>query len=360
MRQSMYATYDINKSYQENYEYGPYVNFNIPNRIILKPIKLWNFTINSPLGIAAGPLLNSKYIALYAKLGFDILVYKTVRTIERLSHNWPNCLLLDRSSQLTENDIGKCINPLYTKPKKFKDISITNSFGIPSKSIEFWQEDIKKANQSLNDRQLMIVSCVGTPLKNNSLIDDFIICAEKAVEAGAKVIELNYSCPNVFSKEGKIYQDPKLSSIISKSVKKAIKDIPLIIKIGYISNYEIINKIIKANAPFIDGISAINTIPMEINNISSTHPINDRSLSKSGICGSIIKNLALKMLNQIVRIRKKNKMDFIIFGTGGVVCYEDIDDYLTLGADIVMSATGIIWNPLLGYHWSSQKCKKNI
>ena len=58
----LYATYDIDQSYRENYDQGPCVNFAIPQKIQLKPIKLWNFTINSPLGVAAGPLLNAKYI----------------------------------------------------------------------------------------------------------------------------------------------------------------------------------------------------------------------------------------------------------------------------------------------------------
>ena len=77
---------------------------------------------------------------------------------------------------------------------------------------------IEKAHQSIGTNQLMIVSCVGTQLKSRSLIDDFVFCAQKAMEVGTKAIELNYSCPNIFSKGGSIYQDPFLSRSRSDGV----------------------------------------------------------------------------------------------------------------------------------------------
>lgn len=348
----LYSTYIIDKSYQENYDQGPFTDFLIPKKIQLKPIKLWNFTINSPIGVAAGPLLNSKYIDLYAKLGFDILVYKTLRTVQYLPHPMPNCLMVDSSKQLRQKDIGEVIYPCNTKPNKISDIAITNSFGIPSKRIDLWQEDIEKANRGLDTNQLMIVSCVGTPLESRSLIDDFVLCAEKAVEAGSKAIELNFSCPNVFSKEGSIYQDPFLSSTISKKVKSAIKDTPLIIKIGYMSSHEVTKKVIKANAPFIDGIAGINTISMQVRNKNdNSQALSGKNRLNSGICGHIIKDLALEMTKRIVQIRRQQGFDFVIFGTGGVICSSDINDYLNSGSDIVMSATGSIWNPFLAYDW---------
>lgn len=351
----LYPTYDIYQSYRKNYDQGPGVSFTMPEKIKLKPMKLWDFTINSPLGVAAGPLLNAKYIALYAKLGFDLPVYKTVRTVERLAHHLPNCLMVDSSRQLTQKDIGEEIYPFDAEPSHVSDIAITNSFGIPSKSIEVWQADIEKANQSLGVGQLMIVSCVGTPLQNRSLVDDFVLCAQKAVEAGAKAIELNYSCPNVISKEGSIYQDPELSSTISKRVKHVIKGVPLIIKIGYMSSDQATQKVIQANAPFIDGIAAINTISMQVKNKDNAQALPGKGRRNSGICGRIIKDLALQMTKRIARIRKQQQFEFVLFGTGGVVCSSDIDDYLKSGADLVMSATGSMWNPWLAHDWQKSQ-----
>ncbi|WP_440651844.1 hypothetical protein [Cysteiniphilum sp. 19S12-1] len=353
----LHPTYDIHKSYDENYNNGPMCDFTIPKRIQLKPINLWGYQINSPIGVPAGPLINAEYIKLYAELGFDLPVYKTVRTVERKVHPAPNCLMVDSHKQLTIDDIGQSIYPFDEAPQTPHEIAITNSFGIPSKSIEIWQEDIAKANACMAPDQLMIVSCVGTPVPERNFINDFILCAQKAVEAGAKAIELNYSCPNVVSKEGSIYQDAELSSTISKAVKKAIKDVPLMIKMGYIKDEAKAHDIIKANAPFVDSIAAINTISMQARNKDNTQALPGEGRLNSGICGSIIKDLSLEMTKRIHKIRTENHFDFVLCGVGGIVCPEDIDDYLNAGADIAMSATGAMWNPLLAHQWQSMHSK---
>ncbi len=351
----LHPTYDIHKSYLENYNNGPQVDFEIPERISLPAVKIWDFTLNSPIGIPAGPLLNAKYVSLYAKLGFDIPVYKTVRTIEREAHPKPNCLMVDSSKSLTEKDISQSIYPFDRSPRTTQEIAITNSFGIPSKPVEIWQQDIETANKALDKDQLMIVSCVGTPLPQRNIIEDFVLCAEKAVEAGAKAIELNFSCPNVISKEGSIFQDPELSSTISQAVKKAINATPLMIKMGYIASKSHLEQILKANAPFVDGIAAINTISMQARLKNNQQALPGEGRLNSGICGSIIKDMALEMTKRIHHIRQKEKYDFILCGVGGIVGYQDIDDYLDAGADIAMSGTGAMWNPLLAHEWQKHR-----
>ncbi len=354
----LHPTYDIHKSYDENYSDGPTCDFEIPSRVKLKPIKLWGYEVNSPIGVPAGPLINAEYIRLYAQLGFDLPVYKTVRTIERKVHPAPNCLMVDSHKQLTADDIGQSIYPFDREPETLDEIAITNSFGIPSKAIEIWQADVEKANTLMANDQLMIVSCVGTPLTDRGFIEDFVFCAQKVVEAGAKAIELNFSCPNVISNEGSIYQDPILSSTIAKAVKSAVKNVPLMIKMGYIANERRVLEIIKANAPFVDGIAAINTISMQARKKDGAQALPGEGRLNSGICGSIIKNLALEMTRRIHKIRQQHKFDFVLCGVGGIVSPKDIDDYLNAGADIAMSATGAMWNPLLAHDWQMHKASQ--
>src|SRR5258705_62835 len=55
--------------------------------------------LNSSLGIAAGPLLNSKWVEAYARLGFDVLTYATVRSTFQAAYPLPNIRHVDNREQ---------------------------------------------------------------------------------------------------------------------------------------------------------------------------------------------------------------------------------------------------------------------
>lgn len=353
MNMDIYNTYDIEKSYDWNYENAPLFSGQIPSRPDNgKKIKLFDIELNSPIGIPAGPLLNSKWIDLYAKLGFDILVYKTVRTVPFKSHPVPNCLYVDYSKQLGEEDVQSEIREAETPPNNIENFSITNSFGVPSASPEVWMADVEKANGALSDGQVMIVSVMGTSQENETIAENYAKCASMAKEAGAKIIEVNYSCPNIKSGQGSIYQDAELSSEISKAVKDAIKDIPLLVKIGYMAEKKALEEFFTANAPYIDGISAINTIPMKVLDQNGKPALKDENRIISGVCGSVIRDISQKFCRDIANVISEQKYDIVNCGVGGIVKPEDFTDRLNGGADIVMSATGAMWDPYLAnkYH----------
>ena len=60
---------------------------------------LFGRPLNSSLGIAAGPLLNSKWVEAYARLGFDVLTYATVRSTFQAAHALPNIRHVDNREQ---------------------------------------------------------------------------------------------------------------------------------------------------------------------------------------------------------------------------------------------------------------------
>ena len=81
--------YDIRKDYTWNFDHAP--------EPVVGDVPAvdgdWTYCgqpVDSPLGIAAGPLLNGRWLLYYASLGFDILTYKTVRARERASYGLPN------------------------------------------------------------------------------------------------------------------------------------------------------------------------------------------------------------------------------------------------------------------------------
>lgn len=343
--------YDISKTFRENFKRGPFVKVSIPQREVGgSPYKLLDFEINYPLGIPAGLLLNSRWVNSFAKWGFDILTYKTVRSKHKESYPFPNCIYIDIDHQLSSSEIER---PLVQKEQAvYSDkITITNSLGVPSEEPSQWQADVQKAKGYLSKGQILIVSVVGTFEDNGSFKkfnEDFARCAKLAEEAGADVIELNFSCPNSPASEGEIFTDAKLSAEISKAVKRSIRK-PVFIKIGYFLKPDAMSKVIEANAPFVDGIVSINTLKASVVKRDGITPALGIGREKSGVCGWAIKSCGLAQAEALVSLREKEKYDFRIIGVGGVMTLADIEDYLNTGVDAVQSCTGAMFYPDLAY-----------
>lgn len=340
-------TYDINKSYDWNYDFGPRFKGKLSSRDIFPAKKFLSFSVNSLFGIPAGPLLNSNWVKLYAKLGFDILTYKTVRTKSYAAHSMPHILYIEQNDSSSEKQgivIGK---PYFSK---YDNLTITNSFGVPSKDPDVWQEDVKKSLEVLADGQLLIVSVMGTHeavSNQKDFIGDFAKCAQLALEAGAPVIEVNLSCPNLHE-DGIVCYDIKLSSLICRQIKNVIGDVPLIAKIGYYDKEQELRDFVAQTGKFIDGIAAINTIKKNIDDVQVKKP-HFRNLQGSGICGTYIKPYGIEMVERLRTIRKEWQMKFAIIGIGGVTTPEDYEDYINIGADAVQSGSGAMVDPHLAH-----------
>jgi dihydroorotate dehydrogenase len=68
---------------------------------------------------------------------------------------------------------------------------------------------------------------------------------------------------------------------------------------------------------------------------------------KSGICGHAVKWAGLDMVRRLKRLREELGMRYGIIGCGGVTVPSDFKEYRDAGADVVMTATGAMWNPYL-------------
>ncbi len=367
------VSYDWHKTYDENYDAGPqcglgegdwkkigeyreFLNSKLPKK------KFLGFTINSTVGIAAGPLLNHKFVSHYARLGFDMPVQKTVRSTFTKVHPFPNVLMVNINHQISESEIGsRTVARLDTKQER---LSITNSFGMPSKSIEEWTEDFKKTKPA--EGQLKLISVVGTPpsdkgkagcvscsSKNHSefqhLAEDFAALAQLGFEAGAQAVEMNFSCPNVTGKEGQIYTSVESAKEICKTAREQVGEgKKLIAKLGFYKDYDNMAAVLEAVTDYVDGVCAINTIPLEIVDEKGMQAMPGEGRLKSGVCGFAIKNLALRTINDFAVVRKKLGRDFAIIGVGGITQPEDALEFYEFGADAVQIATGVMWDQLLG------------
>jgi dihydroorotate dehydrogenase (NAD+) catalytic subunit len=346
-------TYDISKSWEENYDNGPIFSEELPPLPTKRNYKFLGFDLISPLGVAAGPLPNFKWIDLYAKLGYGSIVHKTVRTEKHASHPTPNVLIVNVEGKLSLNQNDAVVGHT-TLNQPVENLSITNSFGNPSPDPTDWVEEVKKEKSAMPNGQLLIVSVYGTHKKGMSLQDlanDYAKAAVMAKEAGAPVIEINLSCPNVLGDEDpNIYMSPVSSATISKTVKMAIGSTPLILKVGYYDSYQKMTDVLKALDGSFDAISSINTISKKVVNEKGEQALPGRDVS--GLCGAAIKPFGLETVQNLVNAKKDLGLDFEIIGTGGVMKPEDVNDYLNAGANHVHTATAAMFNPFLAYEFA--------
>lgn len=341
--------YDINKTFEENFN-------NPPFPLIKPPVRNWpekkqwisvlDYSLASNVGAAACAVTTGKGIALLSQLGFDVLTYKTIRRKAYPAHPLPNIVYLECEKLFNYADLKETI---FTKGKIEKNnskLAISNSFGNGCLEPMVIMQDIALAKNSLAEGQMLIVSVYGEGDSLPSISQDFAAAALMAKEAGADAIELNFSCPNLMKSGEPLYWSIEHVLQITRFVVKCLGNIPVLLKFGLIHQYEFSVKLLIAAAQAgARGISAINSISMRVLNENHLPAFGKRIYS--GVSGYPIRQLALRCVKRLVQINQTEKLNLSIFGMGGITIPEHFNEFLDIGVDIALSATGMMWNPYL-------------
>lgn len=349
--------YDPGVSYEENYDDGPFGAFADHKVFTQKDTPQYDFLgqkVNLPFGIPAGPLLNSNFVKAAFEKGFDICVYKTVRANVFPCHAFPNIL----SVHFQEKDLTlKRLEKEVIADENYQDpISITNSFGVPSRKPEIWQEDVKKAISYTGKGQVMVLSFMGTVKKDQTqkeFIEDYVMAAKLAHQTGVKILEANLSCPNI-GNEGLVCYNLEVTQKVVKGIRKVIGSTPLILKIGYYIKDKDLEKLSEIANEYASDIAGINTLQASIVDNNGKQALPGSNRLKSGVCGYGIKWAGVNTVKRLKKIKDKKKYTFNITGVGGVLSPKDYFEYKKAGADCVMSATGAMWNPYLAQEIKKQ------
>lgn len=350
--------YNPRKSYEENFADGPFGEF-ANNKVIDRGDRQpqHNFLghqLYLPLGIPAGPLLNSNFIKAAFSKGFDICTYKTVRTRAHPCHQHPNILAVKIKQDLT---LEKAKQPLVANNDYTQPLSITNSFGVPSAEPDSWQVDMKQASEYASKGQVLVGSFQGTRGKGETeqdLVEDYVLGARLTKEAGAKILEANLSCPN----EGKaklLCFDIPLVARLAQAMKNQVGNTPLLLKLAYFESDHELQQLVETAGKVVDGFVAINTISAQVVDKNGNQALPGEGRAISGVCGAGIKWAGLEMVKRLKRLRSQLNLNYAVVGVGGVMTTEDYQEYQQLGPDAVMSATGAMWNPNLAQEvWQMQ------
>ncbi len=341
--------YDPKKSYEDNFTNGPYGAF-ADGKVVEDDgepeFDFLGYKVYSPFGIPAGPLLNSQFCKGAFEKGFDICVYKTVRSGAFPCHPFPNVLGVKIEGDLT---LEKAKHPLVAVPDYSEPLSITNSFGVPSRDYPIWQDDVNKAIAFEDKGQITVLSFMGTVKENQTaeeFIEDWRLAARYAKKTGAKVFEANLSCPNI-GNEGLVCYDLDMTRNVCKVIREELGDSPFILKVGYFQDINELRKLAAIANEFGNGISSINTIAAEVVDKDGNQALPGKNRIKSGVCGNSIKWAGLEMVQRLKALRSELGYHYTIIGVGGVTVPQDFLEYRNAGADVVMSATGAMWNPHL-------------
>jgi len=164
-----------------------------------------------------------------------------------------------------------------------------------------------------------------------STLEEYVECTRILTQENTiKAFEINVSCPNV--KEGGLQFGNDVSAVgkITEKVK-SVTDKPVIIKlspnVSYISEFA---KAVKKEGG--DAVSAINTLVGTSFNIFTKKP--KLFNISGGLSGPAIKPVALAKVLEI-----KRNVDIPIIGIGGISNWQDVIEFMIVGASAVQLGT---------------------
>jgi dihydroorotate dehydrogenase (NAD+) catalytic subunit len=360
-------TYRMDRTYRWNYEHGPQlVDDALPPvpETSLKPF--FGRRVRSRLGISAGLLLNSRWIAAYARLGYDLLTYKTVRSTARACYPLPNWVFVDAREPLAPGEDGPPLCRLTHPPPSASRLTTAVCFGMPSMPPDVWRADVREARRLLRPDQSLMVSVVGTPpsgvaspsrrhsltssasqaLAAELLAQDFARCARWAAEAGADAVEANFSCPNVCSAEGMVYRDPAMSRQIAECIRAAIPATPFLVKAGYFAEEPAMEAFLRAVEPSADGVVLVNAVSRRVVDPDGT-PTFGAAMPRVGILGGAIHDVCVANVHRAVTMRDRLGLRLHILAVGGVFTGDDAAHYFAAGAEAVLMGGAPMFYPEL-------------
>jgi dihydroorotate dehydrogenase len=343
-------TYRADRSFEWNHAHGP--DFSGPWPAVPEPPtkSFLGLQVRSRFGVPASILLNSRWVETYARLGFDLLTYKTVRGVARLCHPPPNWIFLDeRSVKDGLADPNAALVRAATPPAAPSAATTAGSFGTPSVAPEVWEPDIAVARRACGPGQVLIVSVMGTArpdLSEAAFVGDFADLARRVAAGGADIVEADLSCPNVARREGEVYLDAARSAAIARAMKAAVGGRPVLLKIGAMPDRARLEEFLDRVAGVADGVVMINAPRRRIVDAAGT-PVFGAGRERAGVAGGAVKSIALRVVGDAADYIARRGLALAVVGVGGIASAGDARPFLDAGAAAVQSATAATWNPWL-------------
>ena len=213
-------------------------------------------------------------------------------------------------------------------------VGFKNMEQIAEHSLEENLADLRRLKAEY-PHKVLIASIMGT----NE--EDWTELARLVEEAGADMIEMNLSCPQMTSHAmgSDVGANPELCKKYCAAVKRGSK-LPMLAKMtpNITDMVPVAKACLEGGA---DGIAAINTIKSIVNLDLQRYiglPIINGKSSISGYSGKAVKPVALRFIQQL----RSGIKDLPISGIGGIETWEDAAEFILLGATTLQVTTSIM------------------
>jgi dihydroorotate dehydrogenase len=328
----------------------------------------------------AGPLLNARYVAAALEAGFCLPTYKTVRSRAWRSHPHPNVLAIEdlagapvaslrAAAQLARVRGRAFLAADYAHPEA---LSISNSFGVPSRAPGEWADDVAKLEGLVAQGSRVVLSFQGTRSEApevagcgpsgtlTGFLEDTLVAARLAALAArrfhapseAPLLEVNLSCPNEAG--APVYRNVGQSIEIARALRRELEAealasgrprCRLVAKIGVLDDASCL-ALLRGARDALDGVSAINTVSASIEGADGSVVLG-AGVASGGVCGRAIFAQGLAVVEKLAAARRALRLEpseMGIVGVGGVMGAREFVAYRQAGADVVQAATGAMWN----------------
>jgi dihydroorotate dehydrogenase len=289
--------------------------------------------------VAAGPLLNSKWVEGYARLGFDVLTYATVRSRMQPAHSLPNIRYVETRDQVA----------IAARRSPVDGATIAFSLGLPSMEPEVWRKDVRRAKERLGPGQILVVSVVGTPDQEagmEALIDDYARCGVWAAEAGADAIEVHLAVPNVFGEPGQmVYEHLPLAAQILYRIRTGVS-VPVLAKLGLFRSPRALHETATKLAPWTHGFVLVHGVPRRVLDEDGNVAFEGSGREWAYVVGAATYPVCSRQVEEMLAWRKAGVWNRAVLAVGGVTTAERARHLLQEGADAVLVATAALSDPL--------------
>jgi dihydropyrimidine dehydrogenase (NAD+) subunit PreA len=173
--------------------------------------------------------------------------------------------------------------------------------------------------------------------------EEWAYLARLMTEAGADIIECNFSCPHMAADGlgSDVGQDPELMAAYTRAVRSGTR-LPILAKMTpNIGNMEI--PAIAAVEAGAAGIAAINTIKsiMNVNlDTFASGPDVEGKTSVGGYSGKAVKPIALRFIHSLKTCGRLK--DVPVSGMGGIETWQDAAEFLALGCENIQITTAVM------------------